>query len=289
MIKSTKNRLLLILYVIIVLVFFLYRGFPADSLKNYVAHRLSQISPQIEVTIDRIAPAIPPGFRLYNVDLYHQQQVWGRFDSIKIRPHLFSLLGSTKAFSFTADAYAGKIEGDAEIEINSPMAQMAVDAKLFDIEVQDVEAIQLVSEHDVSGILNGTFTYEAQARNQNLKGNLSLSDVRVELTIPIFNQGYLTFNDVTADVALKNNNLTIQNCRLKGKQLDASVSGSIRLNRGFSQGVLNLDAMVSPHHMLLAAVKESLPFSFLKGAGDKNKGFNFKIRGTTDAPQFSLN
>ena len=166
---------------------------------------------------------------------------------------------------------------------------MAVNAKLFDIEVQDVEAIQVVSEHDVSGILNGTFNFETEAQNQNLKGNVSFSDVRVELTIPIFNQGYLTFSDVTADVELKNNNLTIQNCRLKGKQLDASVSGSIRLNRDFSQGVLNLDAMVSPHHMLLAAVKESLPFGFLKGVKDKDKGFKFKIRGTTDAPQFSLN
>jgi type II secretion system protein N len=289
MIKLTKNRLLLVLYVIVILAFFLYRGFPSDSFKTYVAYQLSQISPQIDVTIDRIAPAIPPGFRLYNVDLYHQDQVWGRFDNIKIRPHLFSLFGSTRAFTFAADAYAGKIEGDAEVEINSPMAQMAVNAKLFDIAVQDVEAIQVISGHDVSGILNGTFTFETEARNQNLRGNFSLRDVRVELTIPIFNQGYLTFNDVTADVKLKNNNLTIQSCRLKGQQLNASVSGSIRLIRDFSQGVLNLDAMVSPHHMLLAAVKESLPFGFLKGGRDKDKGFRFKIRGTTDAPQFSLN
>jgi len=289
MLKFTRNRIILGLYIVVILIFFLYRGFPSDGIKNYVAHQLSQISPQIDVTIDRIAPALPPGLRLFNVDLYHQKQIWGRFDNIKIRPHLFSLFGSAKAFTFTADAYDGKIKGDAEIETKSPGAQVDVKASFSGIRVQDVEAIKVISEHDVSGIMNGTFTFETEARNQNLKGNLLLSDVRVDLTIPIFNQGYLTFNDVTADVELKNNNLTIQSCRLKGKQLDASVSGSIRLNRDFSQGVLNLDAMVSPHHMLLAAVKESLPFGFLKGVKDKDKGFKFKIRGTTDAPQFSLN
>lgn len=289
MIKLTKTRLLLGLYIIVILGFFLYRGFPSNGLKNYVAYQLSQISPQIDVTIDRIAPAIPPGFRLYNVDLYRQEQVWGRFDNINIRPHLFSLFGSTKAFTFTADAYAGKIEGSAEVEVNSPVTQMAVNAILFDIQIQDMEAIQVISEHDVSGILNGALTFRSQVRNQNMTGNFSLKDVRVDLTFPIFNQGYLTFNDVTADVELKNNNLTIQNCNLKGPQLNASVSGSIRLNRDFSRGVLSLDAMVSPHHMLLAAVKKSLPFSFLKSGKDKGKGFRFKIRGTTDAPQFSLN
>jgi type II secretion system protein N len=289
MIKIKKSRLLLGLYIAVILAFFLYRGFPSEGIKNYVAYQLSQISPQIEVTIDRIAPALPPGLQLYNVDLYHQEQVWGSFENVKIRPHLFSLFGSQKAFTFTADAYAGQIKGNAEIETNSPIAQMAVDATLFGIQVQDVEALQVLSDYDISGILEGIFAFKSEARNQNLTGTLSLSDVRVELIIPLFDQGVLTFNDVTADVVLKNNNLTIQNCRLEGKQLDASVTGSILLNRDFSRGVLNLDAIVTPHHMLLAVVNESLPFAFLKGAKGKDNGFKFKIRGSTDAPQFSLN
>jgi len=288
MIKIKKSRLLLGLYIAVILVFFLYLGFPSDRIKNYVVYQLSQISPQIEVTVERIAPALPPGIRLYNVDLYHQAQVWGRFENIKIIPHLFSLLGSQKAFTFTADAYTGKIKGNAEIETNSPIVQTAVDTTVSGLQVRDVEAIQAVSEYDISGILDGTFAYKADARNQTLTGNLSLSDVRVELVVPLFNQGYLAFNDVTADVVLKNNNLTIENCLLEGNQLDARVSGSIMLNRSFSQGVLNLEATVTPHHILLAAVKKSLPFVFLKGGKGNDKGFRFKIRGTTDAPEFSL-
>ena len=117
---------------------------------------------------------------------------------------------------------------------------------------------------------------------------MSLSDVRVDLTLPLFNQGYLEFNDVTAQLVLNNYDLTIENCRLEGKQLDATVSGSIKLNRDFSRGVLNLEAIVAPHHLLLAAVKKSLPFVFLKGGKTDDKGFKVKIKGTTDAPKFSL-
>ena len=288
MAKLTKKRILLGIYIAGLLAFFLYLGFPADRIKTYAVNQLSGLSPLIDVTIERIAPALPHGIRLYNVDLYHQKQVWGRFENIRIIPHLFSLFGSNKAFSFTANAYAGEIKGKAAIEKNSPVGRMAVDTTLAGLRVEDVEAIQAVSNYDISGILDGTLAYQADARNQTLKGDLSLSDVRVDLTIPLFNQGYLEFNDVTAQLVLNNYDLTIENCRLEGKQLDATVTGSIRLNRDFSRGVLNLEANVAPHHVLLAAVKKSLPFVFIKSGKSDDNGIKVSIKGTTDAPKFSL-
>ena len=288
MTKLTKNRVFLGLYIVGLLAFFLYLGFPADSIRTYVVNQLSGLSPQIEVTIERIAPALPPGIRLYNVDLYHQEQVWGRFDNIKIIPHLSSLFGTNKAFSFAANAYTGEIKGKANIEKNSPVGRVVVDTTLAGLRVEDVEAIQAVSEYDISGILDGTLAYQSEAADQILKGDLALSDVRVVLTVPLFNQGYLEFNDVTAQLVLNNYDLTIENCDLEGKQLDATVSGSIRLNRDFSRGVLNLEVIVTPHHLLLSAIKKSMPFVLLKGGKTDDKGFKVKIRGTTDAPEFSL-
>ena len=288
MAKLTKKRVFLGLYIVGLLAFFLYLGFPADRIKTYVVNQLSGLSPQIEVTVDCIAPALPPGIRLYNVDLYHQEQVWGHFDNIKIIPNLSSLFGSNKAFSFTANAYTGEIKGKANIEKNSPVGRVVVDTTIAGLRVEDVEAIQAVSEYDISGILDGTLAYQSEAPDQMLKGDLALSDVRVDLMIPLFNQGYLEFNDVTAQLVLNNYDLTIENCRLEGKQLDATVTGSIKLNRDFSGGVLNLEAIVTPHHVLLSAIKKSMPFVFLKGGKTDDKGFKVKIRGTTDAPKFSL-
>jgi type II secretion system protein N len=288
MIKLTQKRVLLGLYTIGILAFFLYLGFPSDNIKTYVVNQLNGISPEIEVAIERIAPALPPGIRLYKVDLYHQEQIWGRFENIKIYPHLFSLFGSQKAFSFRANAYDGEIKGKAEIEKNSPVVRMVVDTTLTGLQVKDMEAIQAVSAYDISGILDGTLAYQSKARDQTLKGDLSLSDVRVHLAMPLFNQDYLEFNDVTAQLILNNYHLTIENCRLEGRQLDASVTGSIKLNRDFSRGVFNLEAIVTPQDLLLAAVKKNLPFVFLNKGKTDYKGFKIKIKGTTDAPEFSL-
>jgi type II secretion system protein N len=288
MIKLKKSQILLGLYIVGLLAFFLYLGFPSDHINTYMVNQINGINPQIEVTIERIAPALPPGIRLYHVDLYHREHVWGRFENIKIIPHLFSLFGSQKGFSFAAKAYAGEIKGTAEFEKNSPVARMVVDTTLTGLQVKDVDAIQALSEYSISGLLDGTLAFQSDARNQILKGDLSLSDVRVDLTIPLFNQGSLEFNDVTAQLVLNNHNLTIENCRLKGKQLDASVSGSIMLNRDFSRGTLNLEATIDPHHLLLAAIKKSLPFVFLKNGKTDDKDLKVIIRGTTDAPEFSL-
>ena len=286
--KLTKKKVFLGAYIVGLLAIFLYLGFPSDNIKTYVVNQLNGINPRIKVTVERIAPVLPPGIRLYRVDLYHQQQIWGRFDNIKIIPHLLSLFGSQKAFSFRADAYTGEIKGNAEFEKNSPLARLAVDTTLAGLQLKDVEAIQALSEYNISGLLNGTLEYQLNARNQTLKGNLALSDVRVDLTIPLFNQNYLEFNDVATRLVLKNNSLSIEGCRLEGQQLDADVSGSIALNRDFSRGVLNLEAIVTPHHVLLDAVKKSLPFVFRKSGKADDKGFKIKIKGTTDAPEFSL-
>jgi type II secretion system protein N len=289
MLKLNKNRILLVAYIIGLLAFFLYLEFPSDRIKTYVAYQLSRISPQIEVTLDRVAPAFPPGLRLYNVNLYHQEQVWGSLENIRIRPHLFSLLVSRKAFTFCADAYAGKIKGNVEIEINSPLVHMAVNADLSGIRVKDVDAIQKISAHRISGILDARLVFTSHARNRNGTGTLSISNARLELAVPLLNQDHLAFRNVAADVVLKNNSLNIENCRFEGNQLDGGVTGSILLNRDFSRGVLDLDATVRPHHMILAAIKKGLPLVFLKGGKGRDKGFNFKIRGTTDAPEFALN
>lgn len=286
--KLTKKKVFLGGYIVGLLAIFLYLGFPSDNIKTYVVNQLNGINPRIKVTVERIAPVLPPGIRLYRVDLYHQQQIWGRFDNIKIIPHLLSLFGSQKAFSFRADAYTGEIKGNAEFEKNSPLARLAVDTTLAGLQLKDVEAIQALSEYNISGLLNGTLEYQLNARNQTLKGDLALSDVRVDLTIPLFNQNYLEFNDVATRLVLKNNSLSIEGCRLEGQQLDADVSGSIALNRDFSRGVLNLEAIVTPHHVLLDAVKKSLPFVFRKSGKADDKGFKIKIKGTTDAPEFSL-
>jgi type II secretion system protein N len=286
--KISRNRLLLSAYIIGLFVFFLYICFPSDSIQTYLANRLSNMSPQIRVTIERVKPALPPGIRLFNVQLYHQDNFWGSIENIKLIPSLLSLFGSETEFSFQGNAYTGEIKGNAEIRTNSPAVSMTVDTTLSGIQVKDVEAIQDVSDNNISGILNATLAYTIDARNRTMKGTLKLSDSRLELAVPIFNQDLLTFRDVQAEILLNNQTLTIQRCSIEGNQLDASISGSIILNRSTGTKALNLNATITPHSVLLAELKKSMPLFLLKGGKSAGQDISFKIRGTMEAPEFSL-
>jgi type II secretion system protein N len=255
----------------------------------YLANRLSNLSPEIRVTIDTVKPALPPGIRLFNVQLYHRDNFWGSIEDIKIIPSLLSLFSSDTTFSFQGNAYAGEIKGNAEIETNSPDTSMVVDTTLSHIQMENVEAIQEVSDFRISGILNAALAYTTDTRNRTMKGTLKLSNSRLELAVPVFNQDLLTFKDVQAEVLLENQTLTIQRCDATGIELDANITGSIILNRRSGAKALNLNATVTPHSVLLAELKKSMPLFLLKGGKSSGQGISFKIRGTMEKPEFALN
>lgn len=289
MLKISKNRILFGAYIIIITVFFLYYLFPSGSVKDYCAYRLSQVSPDIRVNIKGIKLAFPPGFRLYQVDLYHLEQVLGSIDHIKINPSLLSFVGQDTTLSFSGGAYTGEFSGTAEIASNSPTHQVLINTTFSGIQVKDIDAIRRVTDYQISGMLDGKLTYKTDRRNQTLRSNIRLSNCKVGLDIPLLNQGSLTFKDVTADLLMNNQTLTIQRCRIQGNQLDASFSGTINYNLRTGQRALDLSGTLNPHHVLLAKLKNSFAVNLLKGGKSDDQDFAFKIRGTLDAPEFSFN
>lgn len=285
MLKISKNRILFGAYIIIITVFFLYYLFPSESLRGYCAYRLSQISPNTRINIKDIKLAFPPGFRLSHVDLYHLEQDIGSIDHIKITPSLLSFIGQDTNMSFKGKAYSGKFNGSAEIASNSPTHRVLIDTTFSGIQVKEIDAIMLFSDYQISGLLDGKLAYKTDSRNQTLRGNIRLSNCKVDLGIPLLNLGSLTFKDITADLLMNNQTLTIQRCRAQGNQMDASISGTI--NTG--QGILDLSGTLNPQHALLAKLKNSFAVNLFKAGKSDDQGFAFKIRGTLDAPEFSFN
>jgi type II secretion system protein N len=289
MLKISKNRILFGAYIIIITVFFLYYLFPSESLKDYCAYRLSQINPEIRVNIKSIKLAFPPGYRLSDVDLYYLEQAVGSIDHIKIKPNLLSFIGQDTRWSYSGKAYTGKFSGTAEIASNSPTHQVLIDTAFSGIQIKDIDAIRRVTDYQISGMLDGKLVYKADSRNQTLRGNIRLSNCKVGLSIPLLNQGSLMFKDVTADLLMNNQTLTIQRCRAQGNQMDASISGTIAYNLSTGQRALDLSGTLNPHNVLLAKLKNSFPVNLFKGDKSDDQGFPFKIRGSLDAPEFSFN
>jgi type II secretion system protein N len=153
------------------------------------------------------------------------------------------------------------------------------------IQLKDIAAIRRVIDYQISGMLDGKLAYKTDSRNQSLRGNIRLSNCKVDLDIPLLALESLTFKDVTADLLMNNQTLTIQRCRAQGNQMDASISGTIITG----QGILDLSGTLNPQHALLAKLKNNLAVKLLNAGNTDNQGFAFKIRGTLDAPEFTFN
>jgi type II secretion system protein N len=107
MMKNTPKWLLYSIYVLAVVVFFIYYLFPSDKIKNYVTSGVNRFNPNINISIDHIRPAFPPGLKLYKVNFYNMDSTLLETDQIKVVPNFLSLFRSKIIFFFKGKAYSG--------------------------------------------------------------------------------------------------------------------------------------------------------------------------------------
>jgi type II secretion system protein N len=129
-------------YIIAIAMFFLYVLFPSNALKEYLAYRLSEITPDIQVKIEHADPAFPPGVKLQHVGFYQRDAAIGRLESIKITRDIFALFRPGAVYSFKGRAYDGELSGKAQIAGDSSLPQVTVDTMLTGIQIKDIPALQ---------------------------------------------------------------------------------------------------------------------------------------------------
>lgn len=284
-----KKRILYAAYIVGVTLFFFYVLFPSDALKMYLAYQLSRGNPNIDVTIHRIRPALPPGITLKRVNVSHRHAALIGLDDLKLMPAISFLFSSNTSLNFKGSAYEGKLSGTAVFNNDTQERQAKIDGRISGIQIQEISALQRLTIHDISGKLGGNFVFTENGPNQSLTGKLAISECRVNFAAPVMNQQSLTFNAIDADLALENRKLIIKRCNLKGNQLDADITGSIALNGSSADNALNLTGTMTPHHVLLAKIQNSLPSDFLRRKQAGKTTISFKINGTLEEPGFSLN
>jgi type II secretion system protein N len=289
MMKLSKKTLLYTAYVVGITAFFLYLLFPSDTVRLYLAHQLSQGNPDVTVNIDRVRPVLPPGIKLHDIDIAYRNMVLFNFDNLKIMPSLLSLFSSTTNLKFKGQVYNGSFNGRAELDDRNQNRSLKIDGKISGVQLREIESLQQMSAHKISGALGGDFVLADRGPNRSLTGKLVMSDCQVELEEAVFNQKSLAFKNVNAELMLNNNTLNIKQCNASGNQLDVSISGTILLNPNSGKNTLNLTGSLTPHHALLAKIEKSFPIDLLRKNKSGNSAISFKIDGTLDQPGFSLN
>jgi type II secretion system protein N len=280
---TTRNRRLLAgLYLLSATLVFLYIGFPSEALRDHVAHRLSASLPGLSVSIGDLRPALPAGIVLKGVRVYHASAPLAVIDLLSINPDLFSLWQAKTHYDFDGSVGDGQISGTAEVDSAGVPKRVSLSARLAGVLLQKLPATQRLFGNKLAGRLDGTLGVTDAGI---LNGKLSVSEGRVELATPLFDQNVFSFRTAAADLSLRNGTVMVRNGRMKGDDIDAEVSGSIALDAHRGKSALNLSGRVTPHPAFLAKVAGSLPPALLR----RRTGISFKVSGALDSPGVSFN
>jgi len=282
-----KSRISWAIYIICAGLFFLYVLFPSDMVKEYLADRIRQTHPNLTVRMERVRPALPLGLKLYAVSVYHLSQRIAELEDLKIAPDILSLFSATTHLAFKGEGYGGILTGAIDITADSPQRDVVVCADLSGIQVSRIEALRSLTTHRISGILDARLTFKNNAPGAPLTGNLTLTEGQIEFSAPIMQQRAIDFDSIEAELIFDGRSLTIKHCQLDGNQLNADVSGSIKLAGSSARKILDLSGTVTPHETLLVKLGQNVS-QLIERYSLENQGIAFKISGSLDAPNYTF-
>jgi type II secretion system protein N len=266
---------------------FLYILFPTDSAKKYLADLARQTHPNLTLEIGQLKLGFPPGVKLYDVSVYHSDRTIVDLENVNIWPDIVSLFLATTHISFKGNGHGGNFSGDVDIIKKAENREIIIDADFAGIQANQLEALGAFTTHRISGNLDGTVTFTAKMPHQELVGDLTLIDGKIELSPPLLAQKELTFDSIDAQLMFNGRSLTIERCELQGDQLDGEVAGSIKFGRQLSNRILDLSGTVRPHEAFLARLGDQVP-KLLANKNWQTRGVPFRIKGPAEAPTYSF-
>jgi type II secretion system protein N len=266
---------------------FLYILFPTDSAKEYLADLVRQTHPNLTLEIGQLKPGFPPGVKLYDVSVSHSDRTIVDLENVNIWPDIVSLFLATTHISFKGNGHGGNFKGGVDIIKKAENREIIIDADLAGIQVNQLEALNALTTHKISGNLEGTLTFTATAPHQELVGDLTLVDGKIDLSPPLLAQRVLTFDSIEAQLMFNGRSLTIERCELQGDQLDGEVAGSIKFGYHLAARILDLSGTVRPHEAFLARLGDQVP-KLLANKKWQTRGVPFKIKGPVEAPTYSF-
>jgi len=289
--SKTKKRLLYSAYIFSVTVFFLYYLFPSEDIKGYVLFYANHAVPDMNVSVEHVEPAFPPGLRFSKVVVYYQGKPVLEADRLKAVPGILSLLKKELKLHFNSSLYNGNVSGEFAVPLKESN-RLFVSADIEDIQLDKLMPLMKdIIPHNVFGVLKGAVTYERgeNPRQATAESDFQIMDCGIDLARPLYGVDGIRFREIDGGFVLKGSRLKIERITGSGDDMDADISGSvvIMMNR-LDRSILNIDGDISPHPGLLGKMGDMASInSFIKSKAEKG-GLGFRVRGTPANPRFSL-
>jgi len=261
--------------------------FPAEVFTEYLIGSVNKVNPRYRLSVQSANLSLPFGVRFQQADLFLKEtpdmEVFSA-DSLRISPEIWSFLKGQSGFVFNCNAYGGNLKGWFRFPNNGIMHPFSASIKLKDVLIEDYTYFSVLIRRNSTGVLSGVVMYDGLTDGTG-EVNLKITDGRLELQEPFFNLDSVEFEELLIKLALKEQKIDLSHVKLKGQEIQGTLSGTIRLNRDFPESSLDLKGTME------------ITSSFFKG-GMKNSDIArfqeeplklpFVIYGTIREPKFKL-
>lgn len=238
------------LFFILCFLFFAYKTFPYDRLADRIVQEARAKGYEIEIidlthsgltglTFEGLRLIIPAeGEDAAPLDLI--------IDELSVSTTLFSLMSSTKSYSFDAELAGGEAEGD----ISLGESDMDVDVEFEDVDLGALPALRSFTKVPLAGTLSGDVVLAMPAEVAEATGKveigidgLIIGDGKAKIEIPGW--GGLTLDPADAGNLELTANIEeglakIERATAHGKDLELDVLGRVRLLRPLKRSDLNV-------------------------------------------------
>ncbi|MFP4225181.1 MAG: type II secretion system protein GspN [Desulfobacterales bacterium] len=277
-----------ITYGIIILVAFLYILFPSKEIRDYLIYQVKQVSPDISIDIGVVAPSLPPGLKFSDLDVSLQNQPVFNASEMTVIPRYLSLFSAEKTFRLKGDVYQGVLTGDTAVKTASK-PQYSADLDFDAIQVNAIAQLKELLPHQLSGSAKGNVNYSTEGGPWGQgDAEITVSECRIEFKPSLFGVKDLSLGRVTAMVELENRQASIKEITVKGSQVSGNASGTLELRQPLSRSRVQLEGTLKPHPSLIKELGRSVPKQLLSQGDYLEKGIPFRLSGTLDRPNFSL-
>jgi type II secretion system protein N len=271
------------------MVFLIYYLFPSEFVKRYIAFKISQINPNLEVSIGHVFPTFPPGLRFDTVSFEYAGNRMLKAEEMRVVPGLTSLFRTRRKLLFSLNAYGGSVIGKAYIIAGNKNGQFDMEAIISGMQLADIPVIKNQSAFKFSGVLGMEISYHNGPKTGNtMRARMEILDTELESENLFLKRDLMAFERIEAYLFMRDRRIVLESCNFTGDQFDGMLSGFGILKNPVNKSIIELSVRLNPHHPFLFQQGGNLPPAMLNALKPETEDISVLIRGSIENPSFSF-
>lgn len=286
-IGARLRRVGIVLFTIFAFLFFLVMKLPEARIQNLVLAHMRILAQQQGMLFTaekvRVGMLLGPSLKIYNAELksIDDEKQTLKIPYLKVRPHLLSLIGSTKKASISAELLDGEIDGSVGAGPNAIVANLDLD----DINIGSTTLLKAFAPIEASGLVNGRVKLDLDLENaQKSNGQINLNLTKLTLpaqTVYGFKAPTIAISETKIEIAIVNGAITIGafdvGKDIKTDDLVAKVTGDGTLDKTLDRSSIKAKAVFQ----FSQSVMQSFPLleSLLEPAKTPDGKYGYQLNG----------